>query len=123
MMRLLRRNLQTVYYCTLDRREEILDNGYRTGEYKNIYSDPVPLECVIAANRGYKHRDFYGQLESYDVTLVTADMTSQIDEETMLYIRKEPEYDGEGQPTGFTHTVREVAPMQNTILYKVMSIK
>lgn len=122
MMRLLRRNLQTVYYCTLDRKEEILDNGFKTGEYKYIYSEPVPIECVVAANRGYKHRDFYGQLESYDVTLVTADMTSNIDEATMLYIRKEPEYDTDGNPTGFTHSVREVAPMLNTILYKVMAI-
>ena len=124
MMRLLRRNLTPVYYCLFDHREQILDeDGNWTGEWDYIYKDPVREDMVQAPNRGYIHADFYGRMDSYDKTLVCANMDCPIDEETMLYINKEPEYDANGRPINFNYSVRNVAPGINTIRYFVMGVQ
>ena len=124
MMRLLRRNLKTVYYCLLDSKEKILDeDGNWSGEWKYIYAQPVAAEMVPAPSRGYQHADFYGRLDSWDRTLVSADTSLPIDVSTMIYLDKEPEFDGEGNPTGFNYSVRRVSPGPNTILYALMEVK
>lgn len=124
MMRFVRRNLKTVYYCLLDHKEKILDeDGNWTGEWQYIYAVPVQTEMVVAPSRGYEHADYYGRLDSWDRTAVSADMSLPIDVSTMIYLDKEPEYDDDGHPIGFNYSVRRVAPALNTILYVFMEVK
>lgn len=124
MMRLVRRNLKTVYYCLLDHKEKVLDDdGNWTGEWKYIYAQPVATQMVCAPSRGYLHADYYGRLDSWERTVVSADMSLPIDVSTMIYLDKEPEFDDDGNPTNFNYSVRRVAPALNTILYSLMEVK
>ena len=123
-MHLVRRNLRTVYYCLLDHREKIYDSdGNWTGEWKNIYADPVPAKMVVGPARGYVHGDFYGRLPSDDRTVVSADITLPIDTSTMMYVDRSPQTDLEGHPCGFDYSVRRVAKMLNSVSYILMEVK
>lgn len=42
--------------------------------------------------------NMFGNLESYDKVLITDDMSCPIDENTVLFIDKEPEVDSRGRP-------------------------
>ena len=63
----------------------------------------------------------FGNLESYDKVIITDDMDCPIDENTVLFIDKDPEFK-DGKPT-FDYTVRRVAKSLNTISYAVSKVK
>lgn len=139
MMRLVRRNLSTVYYCTLDRKVPIKDDdGNWTGEYKYIYHNPVAAKMTCGPSRGYVHGDFYGRLDSWDRTLVCADTSLPIDVATMIFLDKAPEYEDYTEtyiengvektrtikiPCGFNYSVRRVAKTLNAVSYILMEVK
>ncbi len=122
MMRLLRRNLSKMYYCLYDHKEKILDeNGHFTGDWKLVYKDPVEIDVAAAPPRGYVHADYFGRMDSYDRVVVCADPTCPIDEETLIFLDKEPEFYEDGAPKA-NYSVRRVAPAKNSILYALMRI-
>lgn len=96
-MRLLERNLRTVYYRNrLDHQPIFDDEGYETGEYENRYSDLYELKCNVSAADGTAQREVFGNLESYHKILLTDDMGCDFNEQTIFYIdvipSKETEY-------------------------------
>lgn len=121
-MKLMRRNLTTVYYCLYLERIPIKDaDGYETGEYRVGYGEPTLLMCSVSPATGYAQTEVFGDLESYDKALITDDMTCPIDEHTVLFVDKPPEFDG-GKPN-YDYTVRRVAKSLNTISYAISKVK
>lgn len=121
-MKLMKRNLSTIYYCLYTGRTPLKDaDGNETGEYKIGYSDPVKLSCNVSPATGYAQVNMFGNLDSYDKVVVTDDMCCPIDENTVLFIDKDPEFKG-GIPT-YDYTVRRVAKSLNTISYAVSKVK
>lgn len=121
-MKLMKRNLSTVHYCLYTGRIPLTDaDGNETGEYKVGYSDPVELKCSVSPATGYAQVNMFGNLESYDKVIITDAMDCPIDENTVLFIDKSPEF-VDGQPT-FDYTVRRVAKSLNTISYAVSKVK
>lgn len=121
-MRLMTRNLSTIYYCLYDETRPQTDgNGYETGETQVIYKRPVRLKCSVSPATGYAQVNVFGNLDSYDKVLLTDKMDCPIDENTVLFIDKKPEFDDEGVPL-FDYQVRQVARSLNSISYAVSKV-
>lgn len=92
-MRCLKRNQRPFWYCLYDSQTEITDEyGNATGEVIVTYAEPVQMNANISPASGYAQAEQFGNLDSYDKVIVTDDMTCPIDEHTVLFIDKEPEY-------------------------------
>lgn len=122
MMKLLKRNLSTIHYCLYERSEPILDeDGNETGEDKITYSEPVEFECSVSAATGYSATEMFGNLENYDKTIITDDMECPIDEHSVLFVDKEPEFDTDGRPL-YDYIVRRVAKSINNISFAIRKV-
>lgn len=121
-MKLMKQNLKPVYYCLYVDRKPLLDSdGNESGESGVTYAEPVKLMCSVSPATGYAQANMFGNLESYDKVLITDDMDCPIDENTVLFIDKAPEFK-DGKPT-FDYTVRRVAKSLNAISYAVSKVK
>lgn len=121
-MKLLKRNLSTIHYCLYDKSEPTLDeDGNETGEDKITYSEPVEFECSVSAATGYSATEMFGNLENYDKTLITDDMQCPIDEHSVLFVDKEPEFDTDGRPL-YDYIVRRVAKSINNISFAIRKV-
>lgn len=121
-MKLMRRNLSPVYYCLYDGKEPELDeDGLETGETRVFYKRPVKLMCSVSAATGYAQVNMFGSLESYDKVLITDDVRCPIDENTVLFVDKKPEFSSEGVPL-FDYRVRRVARSLNSISYAISKV-
>ena len=122
-MKLMNRNLSTVHYCLYNKRVPLLDaDGNETGEYKVVYSEPTELKCNVSPAKGYAQAEMFGNLDSYDKVVVTDKVGCPIDENTVLFIDKEPEFDKDGKPI-YDYTVRRVAKSLNAVSYAVSKVK
>ena len=100
-MKLMKRNLKPVHYCLYKGREPLLDDdGNETGEYQV---------------------NMFGNLESYDKVLITDDTNCPIDENTLLFVDKEPEFGNDGNPL-CDYRVRRVAKSLNSISYAISKV-
>lgn len=92
-MRCLERNKRTFWYCLYTGKEAIVDEyGNETSECRPIYSEAVEMEANISPATGMSNTEQFGNLESYDKVIVTDNLSCPIDENTVLFIDKEPEY-------------------------------
>lgn len=122
-MKLMKRNLKPVWYALFDRKEPILDkDGYESSEYNIFYQEPVKLMCSVSPAKGYAQAGMFGNLESYDKVLITDNMTCPINENTVLFVDKEPSFREDGTPV-FDYIVRRVAKSLNTISYAISKVE
>ena len=68
------------------------DYGNENGETIPQYADAVKMYANISPATGQNQVEQFGNLDSYDKVIVTCDMSCPIDEDTVLFIDKEPEY-------------------------------
>lgn len=68
------------------------ENGNETGERILNYARAVKMKAHISPASGVNQAEQFGGLEDYDKVIVTADMNCPIDENTVLFIDKSPEY-------------------------------
>lgn len=121
-MKLMSRNSVPIYYCLYSGRIPILDSdGYETGEFRVAYESPVKLICNVSPATGYAQSNMFGNLESYDKVIVTDDMDCPIDENSILFVDKQPQF--EDQKPNYDYTVRRVARSLNTISYAISKVK
>ncbi len=66
--------------------------GNETTEYIVQYAEPVLLNANISPANGYSQTQQFGNLSEYDKVLVTCWMDCPIDENTVLFVDKEPEF-------------------------------
>ena len=92
-MRCLKRNMTPFWYCLYESSEDQYDEyGNLLPEPLVTYAEPVQMMANISAATGQAQTEMFGGLDSYDKVIVTADMGCPIDEHTVLFIDKEPEY-------------------------------
>lgn len=121
-MKLMKRNLKPIWYCLYEGETVLKDeDGYETGEKGLAYSEPVKTFCNVSPATGYAQTDVFGNLESYDKVVVVDNKDCPIDENTVLFIDKEPEFK-DSKPV-FDYTVRRVAKSLNHISYAVSKVK
>jgi len=137
-MRCLKRNKRPFYYCLYKEEIPILDEyGNLSGERIVTYDDEVLMEANISQATGQSNTEQFGNLENYDKVIVTDDLNCPIDENSVLFIDKEPEWkDAEyNEATAITvtgatvsvpvydYTVRRVAKSLNAISIAVSKVK
>jgi len=134
----LHRNKRPFYYCLYKGEIEILDEyGNLSGEKIVTYEDGVMEMANISTATGQSNTEQFGNLENYDKVIVIDDLDCPIDENSVLFIDKEPEYkDAEyNEATAITITgatvkvpvydyiVRRVAKSLNSISIAVSKVK
>jgi len=122
-MKLQRRNKRTIWYCLYKDRGTLYDDdGYETGEPAIKYEEPASLKCSVSAAIGNAQVETFGNLESYDKVIITDDMTCPIDENSVLFIDKEPEFFN-GKPIGYDYKVIRIAKSLNVISIAISKVK
>jgi len=94
-MRGLKRNMRPFWYCLFDPnvQEAVVDEyGHETGEIVPHYEEAVADYANISPASGQAQIEMFGNLDSYDKVIVTCDIACPIDEHTVLFIDKEPDY-------------------------------
>lgn len=98
-MKFMNRNLQELKYCVLASEEVVYDNdGYETGEKRLVYEPAQTLKCNIGTAAGETAIKLFGVTNEYDKIIMTDKMDVPIDETTVLFIDKDPEYASDGTP-------------------------
>jgi hypothetical protein len=113
----LARNSFTVYYKLYEGKRDILDEyGNKTGSFEIVYSDLRSTQMSVSANKGTSEAEMFGTLDDYDRTMVTADTTCEIDEDSILWL--------DGADTNQTHNyiVKRRAPWKNSIAYAIKRV-
>lgn len=93
-MRCLERNKQSFAYCNPDGDpvECIDENGNKTGERIQLYTEPIDVLANISPATGIYKTEEFGGLENYDKVIVTDDLNIGITESSVLFIDKMPTY-------------------------------
>lgn len=121
-MKVMWRNKTAFWYCLYDGTERITDeDGNESGETRVLYQEPVKMLANVSPATGYAQTEMFGNLEGYDKVIVTDDLDCPIDENTVLFIDKEPEHnkDGELMPD---YIVRRVARSLNSVSIAVRKV-
>ena len=119
-MRTASRNKRKFWYCLFTGTETLTDAyGNETGT-KPLYSAAKQMSANISPATGSAQTEQFGNLENYDKVIVTTDMKCPIDENSVLFIDKEPAYVS-GQPL-YDYTVRRVAKSINSISIAVRKV-
>lgn len=105
-----------------DSAEELTDEfDNATGEYVPVYKEHQEMWANISPASGYAQTEQFGNLDSYDKVIVTDWLDCPIDENSVLFIDKEPEYSLDGKPL-FDYTVRRIAKSLNSISIAVQKV-
>lgn len=116
------RNDRKLWYCLYTGKEQQRDgNGNRYGEKVPTYGEPVELWANISPATGYAQTEMFGNLDSYDKVIVVKDVSCPIDENTVLFIDKEPEHNTDGALM-YDYTVRRVAKSLNVTSIAVSKV-
>ena len=90
-MKTLARNKQPIWYALRTGKTEIVDeNGFRTGQFRLSYAEPVKAMMNIRWGDGAVRLEGFGLNNSARRRMVTDDMNCPIDIDTILWIGKDP---------------------------------
>jgi len=122
-MRTLKRNHRKFWYCLYQDAEEVYDEyGNATGQYLPVYAQAQEMYANISPASGYAQTEQFGNLDSYDKVIVTDWMDCPIDENSVLFIDKNPEHDISTDTPLYDYTVRRVAKSLNSISIAVQKV-
>lgn len=122
-MKTLERNKTSFWYCLYDSKKPVSDEyGNETGEAIITYKDPVQMKANISAATGAAQVEQFGSFSGYDKVIVTDDIDCPIDENTVLFVDKDAEYDSDGNPL-FDYIVRRVAKSLNSVSYAISRVE
>ncbi len=121
-MKILERNKTALWYQLFDRKDVVEDeHGNETGGSKPVYKTAVKLRANISSATGSAQIEQFGNFAGYDKVIVTDDMSCPIDENSVLFIDKLPEYSEDGTPL-YDYVVKRVAKSLNVIAYAVSKV-
>ena len=121
-MRTLNRNKSPFWYLLYDGKVPAKDEyGNETGEETVVYKPAVSFRANVSAATGASQVEQFGNLAGYDKVIVTDDMACPVDENTVLFLDKEPVYDEDGKPL-YDYMVRRVAKSLNSVSIAVTKV-
>lgn len=122
-MKLLHRNLVDIHYCLYqDKTPVIDDDGWETGEMTVGYSAPISLQANVSSEKGIIQLQAFGTFEGYDKTLQLDEDYEDINENTVWFIDKEPEFDESGFPL-YDYTTHRIATSLNECSVAVKKVR
>lgn len=121
-MKTMKRNQVPFWYLLYDKKEGLTDEwGNETGEFAVIYKPAVQMKANVSAATGYAQVEQFGNFAGYDKVIVTDDLSCPIDENSVLFVDKEPEYAKDGAPL-YDYIVKRVAKSLNSVSYAVSKV-
>ena len=118
-MRCLARNCQPIWYALYHGETKPVDaDGNLTGERSVQYSAPAKSWINVSAAKGSAGLEQFGNSTDYSHTLVSDDLRSPINENSILWIGRTPEND-----TPHNFVVVKVARSLNSVTYAVREVK
>ena len=117
-MQNLARNMSTVWYKVYTGQQEIVDaDGNKTGSFQDTYGPLQSAQLMVSPNKGDAALELFGTLLDYDRSLVSADISLPIDEQTILWL--------DGAPTTgpYTHYVKRRAPWKNSVVFAAKQVE
>lgn len=94
-----------------------------TGDYTIGYADPIKFRANVSAARGEASTDPFGVSTEYDKTMSDCNMVLPINELSMLFVDKKPEFDESGNLTSKPdYKVVKVAKSLNSALYAIKQL-
>jgi len=123
-MKCLERNKVSFWYCQYSGKTAITDtSGNETGEYKVTYLTAVQCRGNISPAQGEAQVEQFGNSVDYDKVIIVDDKNSPINENTVLFVDKQPAYDSGGNPL-FDYIVKRVAKSLNSgISYAITKVR
>lgn len=115
-MRDLRRNQVSFWYSRYEGKEPVLKNGVETGQFKEIYSEPIKAWARISSATGGSETEMFGAAVSYDRVISTV-QPLPIDEYSRLWIDTDPTTGGD-----WDYKVKRVAPGINQNLWAIEKV-
>ena len=112
------RNKRKIWYANLIEREEILRDGRHTGQYRSVYTNPIPLWINRSTTSGLTNnniagrveREMYGQQLDYNVTLNPIPDSCDMNEQSVLWIDTPPVIKEDGSTdTPFDHIITRIS--------------
>lgn len=114
-MHKLSRNCIPVHYCLYTGNTKVFDeNGNETGELIPTYAQAEEMYANVSPARGMASVEMFGNLDGYDRVMVTDWVECPIDENSVLFVDKDPVYDEGGHPI-YDYIVRRVAKSLNFV--------
>ena len=95
--------------------------GNETGETVRHYARAVEMYANISPATGQSQVEQFGNLDNYDKVIVTDDMNCPIDEHSVLFIDKQPEYSTDSLPI-YNYIVKRIAKSLNSISIAVRKV-
>lgn len=121
-MKILERNKVALWYQLYDRKEIVEDEyGNETGGSRLIFKSAVKLRANVSSATGTAQIEQFGNFAGYDKVIVTDDLTCPIDENSVLFVDKLPEYSEDGTPL-YDYVVKRVAKSLNAIAYAIQKV-
>ena len=118
-MRQLRRNKRDLWYAlnegTQPNRDE---NGFLTGEYTLMFSEPVHLPCNVSAAVGQEAIQAFGGLTDYQRTVSVADTHCPMAEGSRVWFGVEPNEAADN----YNYVVVRKADSKNSLLYALREV-
>lgn len=115
-MRCLKRNERGFWYSLFD---HVVNDG---DEPYNVYELPTYMEANISAENGKTQTEMFGSDADYDRVIVSDEINCPMDEHSVLWVDKEPEYDGDGYPSKWDYIVKKVAHPLDSIAYAIKKV-
>lgn len=115
-MRCLQRNKRGFWYALFD---HVVNDG---DEPYNVYKEPVYMEANVSAATGQTQTEMFGDSQDYDRVIVTDELDCPIDEHSVLWIDKEPEFDGDNEPTAWDYVVKRIAKPLDSVSIAVKKV-
>lgn len=91
-MKTLERNKRRFYYCLYSSQTAQYDEYGNESEKLVTYGSAKQMFANISQATGQSNTEQFGNLENYDKVIVTDDLNCPIDENSVLFIDKAPEY-------------------------------
>lgn len=108
-MRCCHKNRKTFYYCLYSGKASVQDpQGYDTGEEVPIYTNAVEKKAYVSPATGEAYAEYFGNDLKYDKVIIMDDPDTPIDENSVLFVDKEPSYDESNLPL-YDYIVKRVA--------------
>lgn len=98
------------------------ENGNHDGEIIPNYAEPILMLANISPATGQANVEQFGNLEDYDKVIVTDDTACPIDEDTVLFVDKEPEFNDDNEPM-FDYIVKRVSKSLNSVSIAISKVK
>lgn len=118
-MRQLRRNQRNLWYALkLGTEPNRDDNGFLTGEYSLVFSEPICMPCNVSAAVGQEAVQAFGELTDYQRTVSITDTRCPMEEGSRVWFGVEPNETADN----YNYVVVRKADSKNSLLFALREV-